>query len=191
VLPSLSLDAPLGASWSLHLGGAGSTLGTPGAGIARASLGEAALAFTDRRRLRAELIAYSEGDAALGGVNRGFAAAVGWEIAPRVSLRAWSLRDVDRFDTPAPVTPPPPLYPPVYPGGATPVTARTVATLERFDRDVVWLTWDAPTRLDVLLRGGAIEGSVRIPLGSRYALSLGSYRRPDRRSALSMGLAVR
>ncbi len=178
VLPSLALDTPLSANWTLHLGSGASTLGTPGFGIARASLGEAALAYTDRRRLRAELVAYTEGDNEPTAVNRGFAAALGWEIAPRVSLRAWSLRDGDRFDTPV-------LAP--YPGAPP----QAIATTSRFDRDIVWLTWDAPTRFDLLLRGGALEGSVRVPLGARYALSVGSYRRADASRALSFGLVRR
>jgi len=176
VLPSLALDAPLGANWSLHLGGGASTLGTPGFGIARASLGEAGIAYADRRRLRAELVAYTEGDNGPTAVNRGFAASLGWEVAPRVSLRAWSLRDGDRFDSAIPL----------YPGGPT----QTTSIGRRFDRDVVWLTWDAPARFDVLLRGGALEGSARIPLGARYALSLGSFVRRDATRALSFGLVA-
>lgn len=178
VLPSLALDAPLGGNWTLHLGSGASTLGTPGFGIARASLGEAGIAYADRRRLRAELVAYAEGDGEPTAVNRGFAASLGWEFAPRLSLRAWSLRDGDRFDTPA--------LPP-YPGAP----AQTIATANRFDRDVVWLTWDAPTRFDLLLRDGALEGSARVPLGARYALSVGSYRRSDASRALSLGLVRR
>ena len=178
VLPTLSMDAPLGANWTLHLGGGGSTLGTPGFGIARASLGEAGIAYTDRRRLRAELLAHTESDNAPAAVNRGVAAAVGWEIAPRLSLRAWSLRDGDLFDA-AGAAP--------YPGGPP----RTITIGERFDRDVLWLTWDAPTRFDLLLRNGALEGNVRVPLGARYALTVGTYRRPDTTSAVSLGIVAR
>jgi hypothetical protein len=178
VLPSLSLDAPLGPSWALHVGGGTSSLGTPGFAVARASLGEASIAYADRRRLRAELVAYVEGDHGPAAVNRGFAASLGWEFAPRLSLRAWSLRDGDRFEQTAAAP---------YPGGPVP----TFSVTERFDRDVVWLTWDAPTRFDVLLRGGMLEGSVRVPLGARYALSVGSYRRRDATGALSLGLVAR
>lgn len=177
VLPSLALDAPLSSTWSLHLGGGASTLGTGGFGIARASLGEAGIAYADRRRLRAELIVYSEGAAAASTLNRGVAASLGWEIAPRVSLRAWSMRDTDRFD----------MTVAAYPGGP-PLRLTTGA---RFDRDVAWLTWDAPVRLDVLYRAGAIEGGLRVPLGGRYALSVGSYRRSDAKRALTFGLVAR
>ena len=177
LLPSLALDTPLGVNWTLHLGGGASTLGTPGFGIARAALGEAGIAYADRRRLRAELVAYTEGDNGPTAVNRGFAASIGWEIAPRLSLRAWSLRDGDRFDAATPI----------YPGGPT----QTISSTDRFDRDVVWLTWDAPTRFDLVLRERALEGSIRVPLGARYAFSVGSYLRRDATRAVSFGLVAR
>ena len=177
LLPSLALDAPLGEGWSFHAGAGSSSLGTPGYGIARASLGEAALAYTDRRRLHAELWAYSEGDTAPTAVNRGFAASLGWEIAPRLSLRAWSLRDGDALDTSVPL----------YPGGPQ----RTLRFTNLFDRDVVWLTWDAPARFDVLLRNGALEGNVRVPLGARYALSAGTFRARGARRTVTFGLVAR
>jgi hypothetical protein len=177
VLPSLALDTPIATNWTLHVGGGTSTLGTPGFGIARASLGEAGIAYADRRRLRAELVAYTERDNGPSAVNRGFAASLGWEIAPRLSLRAWSLRDVDRFDAATPL----------YPGGP----AQTISVADRFDRDVVWLTWDAPTRFDLLLRERALEWSVRVPLGARYALTAGSYRRRDATRAASFGIVAR
>lgn len=177
VLPALSLDAPLGPSWSVHAGAGESTLGTPGFAVARASLLEAGVAYADHRRVRAELIAYVEHTTALATLNRGLAASLGWEIAPRLSLRAWSVRDVDAFDvTTAP-----------YPGGPQ----QTAATAERFDRDVVWLTWDGPTRFDLLLRANALEGNLRIPVGRRYALTLGSFVRRDAKRAVSLGLVAR
>jgi hypothetical protein len=177
LLPSLSLDAPLGGGWSVHAGAGASTLGTPGYGLARASLGEAALIYTDRRRLRAEVIAYTEGALAPTGVNRGFGASLGWELAPRLSLRAWALRDSDGVYGTAPA----------YPGGPL----QTSRFDERFNRDFVWLTWDAPTRFDLLLREGALEGGVRVPLGRRYALSAGTFVRRDATRAISLGLVAR
>ena len=176
VLPSLSLDAPLGAEWSFHAGAGASSLGTPGFAIARGSLGEAGLAFADHRRFRADVMAYTEGDAAPFAVNRGFAAALGWELAPRVSLRAWSVRDGDEIFTVS-----------AYPGGPNvPVDFR-----ERFYRDVVWLTWDAPARVDVLLRAGVIEANARLPLSARYALTIGSFVRPDAKRMTTFGLVAR
>jgi hypothetical protein len=177
LLPSLSLDAPLGESWTLHAGTGVSTLGTFGYALGRASLGEAGIAFSDHRRVRAELLAYAEGTSAPATVNRGLAAALGWEIAPRLSLRAWSVRDVDSVD----------LTTAAYPGGP----GQTSSVGERFDRDVAWLTWDGPARFDLLLRANALEGSVRVPVGGRYALTLGSFVRRDATRAFSLGLVAR
>jgi hypothetical protein len=176
VLPSLSLDAPLGAEWSFHAAAGASSLGTPGFAIARGSLGEAGLGFADHRRFRADVLAYTEGDAAPFAVNRGFAAALGWELAPRVSLRAWSVRDGDEiFGVSA------------YPGGPNvPVDFR-----ERFYRDVVWLTWDVPARIDVLLRAGVLEANARLPLSARYALTIGSFVRPNAKRMTTFGLVAR
>jgi hypothetical protein len=177
VLPSFAVDAPLGASWSLHAGAGASSLLTPGYAIARNSLGEIGVAYADRRRIRAEVLAYTEGTTAPTAVNRGFAAALGWEIAPRVSLRAWTLRDGDALDAQTPA----------YPGGPL----QSIVVRRRFDRDVVWLTWDAPTRFDLLVRAGVLEGSLRVPLGRRYALTAGSYMRSDATRTLSFGLIAR
>jgi hypothetical protein len=177
VLPSHSANAALSDDWTLHAGFGDSTLGTPGFALARASLGEIGLAYADRHRLRAEVLAYTQGDAAPVALNRGFGVSLGWEIAPRLSLRAWSLRDVNALDETMPL----------YYGGPM----ETVVNAARFDRDLVWLTWDAPTRVDLLLREGALEGNVRIPLAGRYALTVGSYRRPNGTRTISAGVVAR
>ncbi|MBV8749711.1 MAG: hypothetical protein JO103_08360 [Candidatus Eremiobacteraeota bacterium] len=177
LLPSLTLDAPLGADWSFHAGAGAATLGTPGFGFTRSGLGEVGLAYADKRRLRADVIAFSEGDGGPIAVTRGFAAALGWEIAPRLSLRAWSLRDGDLLFA----------NENVYPGGPS----ETVKVGQRFNRDVLWLTWDAPTRFDVLLRYGWLEGSVRVPLGARYALTAGTYRRSSTSRGVTFGVVAR
>ena len=177
LLPSLAIDAPLGEGWSLHAGGGASSLGTPGYAIARDSLGEIGVTYADKRRLRAEVQAYAEGATAPTAVNRGFAAALGWEIAPRVSLRAWTLRDGDALGAQTAAYPYGPL--------------QTIVVRRRFDRDVVWLTWDAPTRFDLLVRGGVLEGSVRVPLGRRYALTASSFMRSDATRTLTFGLIAR
>jgi hypothetical protein len=177
LLPSFAVDAPLGGGWSMHAGAGASTLGTPGYAIARSSLGEVAFAYTDRRRLRAELVAFSEGANAPTALNRGVAAALGWEIAPRLSLRAWTLRDADALTAQTPA----------YPGGPL----QTITVARRFDRDIVWLTWDAPARFDLLLRNGALEGNLRVPLGARYGLTAGSFVRPQGARTLSLGVFAR
>ena len=177
LLPALSIDAPIDARWTFHAGASEASLGTPGYAIARGSVAEAGFAYTDRRRLRAAVLAYSESDSAPVAVNRGFAASLGWEIAPRVSLRAWTLRDGEDVEAQVPI----------YPGGPL----QTVAIGRPFRRDLVWLTWDTPVRFDVLVRAGALEGGVRIPLAARYVLNAGAYRAPTGVRVFSLGLSAR
>ena len=71
-----------------------------------------------------------------------------------------------------------------YPGA--PPAAST--QLRTFRRDVVWLTWDAAERFDLLLRNGALEGSLRAPLGDRYALVVSSARNLRNVRVLSAGI---
>ena len=56
---------------------------------------------------------------------------------------------------------------------------------------MLWLTWDAPTRVDVLLRYGWLEGSVRVPLSARYALTAGTYRRSSTSRGVTFGVVAR
>jgi hypothetical protein len=178
LLPSLGIDTRLDAHWSLHAGSTAMTLGTPGVAIARASLGEFRVDYADRHRLRLELGGFVEGDAAPQGVTRGIAASLGWEIAPRLSLRAWTLDDGNIVTAP---------YVP-YPG-SPPILTSIPSTLRR---NLVWVTWDAPVRLDLLVRDGALEGAVRAPLGRRYALIVGSSLTTTTRvRTLNVGLAAR
>lgn len=177
LLPSFALEHRLDAHWSLHAGGTATTLGTPGVAIARGSIGEAAVAYDDRSRLRAQLGAFVEGDATPRAVTRGIAASLGWEVAPLLSLRAWTLADGDEIAA---------TYVP-YPGG--PVLATTSAGTLR--RTVVWMTWDAPLRVDLLVRDGALEGAIRVPLGRRYALFVGSARSTTLVRTLSVGFTAR
>jgi hypothetical protein len=174
LLPALAYDVPLGDGWSLHTGYGESTLGAPGTAIARADMGEAGFSYTDHRRLRAELLAYAEGDAAPLAFTRGIGGSLGWEIVPRVSLRAWLLGDGDAQTT----------FVASYPG-ATPAESSQLRTVRR---DVVWLTWDAAARFDLLLRNGALEGSLRAPLGDRYGFVLGSARNARNVRVVSAGL---
>ncbi len=86
------------------------------------------------------------------------------------------MRDGDTVDIAAPL----------YPGGPV----QTTSAAHRFDRDVVWLTWDAATRFDVVLRSGALEGGVRLPLGARTSAALGSFVAHGTRM-LTFGLTAR
>ncbi|HYZ17631.1 MAG TPA: hypothetical protein VE591_14565, partial [Candidatus Acidoferrum sp.] len=178
LLPSFAFNAPLGEGFSVRAGATSTTLGTPGVAIARGSLGQLAFDYTDRHRLRAEAEAYVEGDASPRVVTRGFAASLGWELAPRLSLRTWAFGGGTQTDFTGL------LYP-----GAPPLTSPRTTALRR---GLVWLTWDGPLRIDLLDRDGALEGSLRAALGRRYALVIGSYRSsPSGVRALSVGLTAR
>jgi hypothetical protein len=176
LLPSLSVVAPVDADWSLHAGLGDATIGTPGTPIARSSLGEAGLTYADHQRLRADLVAYADGDSDPRDVVRGYAASLGWEFAPLLSLRGWAASNGQLASE----------LVPVYYGG--PLENQTVASDVR--RQLLWLTWDAPVRVDLLVRNGALEGGVRIPVTRRYALAVGSSRRGATR-VLSLGLVGR
>ena len=174
LMPAVSYVVPLAQDWSLRAGYGESTLGTPGIALARASLGEAGVSFSDHRRLHLDVLAFVEGDAAPAAYDRGVGVALGWEIAPRVSLRAWVLSDGEAENTLLPQYPGGPPYP---------------GELQRtFRRDVVWATWDAPLRLDVLVRNGALEGSLNAPLGGGYGVFIGSARNERSIRVLSAGL---
>ncbi len=173
ILPAIAVDTPLAANWTLHAGLADSTLGTPGDALARGSLGEAGVAYDDKHRLRAEILAYAESEDDPHTLARGIAASLNWEIAPRLSLRAWTLNDlVTPLAGPFAASAPPPGATPYRPG-------------------LLWLTWDAGARVDLLVRGGALEGGLRLPLGRRAVLSLGSFRRPTGRRDFDLGLVAR
>jgi hypothetical protein len=176
ILPELSAVAPLDADWTLHAGVGDATIGTPGAAIVRSSLGEAGLAYDDHRRLLGDVLAFTDAIGTPQANVRGYGASLGWEFAPRLSLRGWALSNGTVTDE-------------LIPGyDDAPATATTVDSNER--RQLLWLTWDAPVRIDLLLRSGAVEGALRIPLSTRYALSLGSSRRGTVR-ILSLGLVGR
>ncbi|BDE07751.1 hypothetical protein WPS_30270 [Vulcanimicrobium alpinum] len=178
LLPSLELEALLGGGWTARAGAGASTLGTPGVALARASLAQAGFQYSDRRRLRFEALAYAESTDAPSALTRGFAAGAGWEIAPRLSLRAWTLNDADREQR---------LVQAVEDGPYGAVLVR-----RPFRRGLAWLTWDAPVRIDLLVRAGALEGDARIPLGAHAALVVGSARRVEgAQRQLSIGLTAR
>ncbi|MGD1067687.1 MAG: carboxypeptidase-like regulatory domain-containing protein [Vulcanimicrobiaceae bacterium] len=176
VLPSLSIVAPLDADWTLHAGLGDSTIGTPGTAIARNALGEAGISYADHRRLLGDVFAFADGADDPQTLARGFAASLGWEVAPLLSLRTWAASDGEVSQ----------MLLPAYDGG--PPTPTPVDRDAR--RQLLWLTWDTPVRIDVLIRNGALEGAVRVPLSPRYALDVGSARRGPTR-ILSIGVTGR
>ncbi|GAC1307874.1 MAG: hypothetical protein NVSMB19_20840 [Vulcanimicrobiaceae bacterium] len=136
--------------------------------LERADFVEGALGMDTGLRLRAEAIAYRE-------QTRGFqtrrlagvGASVVWQVAPRLSLRAWTLR-ASAADA----------APPLGFGSA--------------GRSVLWATYanDDALRLDAIVhrdvcRAGrpsvALDGAAFVPLAPHLALAIGTTRRGDGR----------
>ncbi len=176
LLPALALDAPLGRGWSVHSAVTAATLGTPGIAIARTTVAQTAFDYTDGHRFRGEVQAYSEHDDDPYGGTRGIGASLGWEFAPRLSLRSWIVGAGDESEREQQL----------FPGG--PYELQYVD--RSLHRGLVWLTWDASTRVDLLVRNGGIEGAIRIPLGRGINLVAGSYRYPSGIRTLSMGVTL-
>jgi hypothetical protein len=84
-----------------------------------------------------------------------------WQIAPQLSLRTWVLRA--NSSSTAAVDPFPPYDPGTLPSTASALTRR-----------LVWLSYDNGLRVDALVRGGALEGDVRIPFNGFAACSIGT-----------------
>lgn len=183
LLPSFSYRRRLGERWDLHLG-AGDAMRVPtylarAAGIteSRTLLDEAALAFDDRRRVRVEVAVWHErASSVLVSTLAGAGVDAAWQIAPRLSLRGWTVRN---DGTTTAISEAGYGYLDVFPGAAAP----------RRDRaGMLWLSWTAPTRIDLVDRAGRLEGAVRAPLGRNLAASLATFRREDGARVLDLGL---
>ncbi len=178
VLPSLEARTSLGRDFGLRLGASSSlrvpTLlesdATPAApsvlDLERGRLYETALTYDTSRRVHAEAIAFQEELDGFGNSTlRGFGASVVWQVAPLVSLRAWSLRD----DT---------LHERNLPLGASSVQSRQIA----------WATYENPRglRIDAIAHRDVasfaitdVDGDLVAPLAQRLALSVATARHSD------------
>ncbi len=192
VLPSLTANAGLGADVSLRAG-ISSALRAPlpyqlpqyasdAYVLERSTVEEAGLAFDDLRRFQAGATAFAERSTGLtqqhlGGV--GFSAA--WQIAPRLSLRAWTLHDALDAD-------------------AQSLTDQPGDVGTSLSRAVAWLSYEAPggLRVDLLARGARdasgresdIDADFVAPLRPGLALTAGSERERGRRRSYA-GLRIR
>ncbi len=175
LLPSLSGQLALAGPLSARAGFSESVriptlleaaASTPGAGtfaLDRDELAETALDYDAGARVRAELTIFREfshgfDERRLDGIGANLV----WQLAPRISLRVWSLRD-------------------------DPADFTTPATLDGdVSRQVVWATYENPAglRVDALARRAAgltapgidLDGDVVVPLLPRAALDAGSSR---------------
>jgi hypothetical protein len=190
-LPSLSANASLGGGFALRAG-VSSALREPlpyelydetqgDYGLARSALQEGSLDYDDGRRFRFGASLFRENVTgfaahALGGLGLSLA----WQIAPRLSLRAWTLHDDLAPYTPA-------LALSAYPPGAS--IARATA----------WLSYEAPggLRFDAIDRGSSggstretdLDADVVVPLRAGFAFTAGSERERGKRRAY-VGLRV-
>ncbi len=182
VLPSLSANAALGEGVALRAGystGVRAPLSyelpadvTTGYGVQRSALQEVALDYDDGSRLKAGASFFGErttgfAPQTLSGV--GFSAA--WQLAPRLSLRVWTLHDALDLEAPP---------------------ALAIATLGTSpSRGVAWLSYEAPggLRIDALARTardatateGDIDAGVAVPIARSTALTAGTEREKGRR----------
>lgn len=119
----------------------------------RSMLVEAGATYTDNARLRVGATAFNE---RIAGASVRRLSGIGidgtWQIAPALALRAWTLGNSATIDT---------------------TYARRANVPIGTHRRVVWLTAGAALRVDLLARGGPLEGDVRVPFGA-YAATLGS-----------------
>lgn len=185
LLPSVSYRRRLAERWDLQVG-AGDAMRAPtylarAAGIteSRTLLDEAALAFDDRRRVRLAVSVWRERAASvLVSTLTGAGVDAAWQIAPRLSLRGWTLYN---DGTTTATSDAGYGYLEAFPGAGAP----------RRDRaGMLWLSWTAPVRVDLIDRAGALEGAVRAPLGRNLAASAATFRRQDGARVLDLGLVL-
>jgi hypothetical protein len=133
----------------------------------RGSLVDAGIGYDDGRRFRLDGMLFREN--LTGFVNRtttGVGASLAWQVAPLISLRAWTLNDsADQYTLPLPYLPAAPLA---------------------LSRGVVWASYANPNalRLDVILRRSVtlgpaetdLDGDVVLPLARGFALTAGTSR---------------
>jgi len=191
-LPSLAVNAALGADFAVRAGTSTSLRAplpfevadyTAGAfTLQRDGLQEIALDFDDRRRFRLGATLFDENVTGLDAHRlNGLGLAAAWQIAPRLSLRAWTLHDALNPGTQSPT---------VAPGDLGTTLARAVA----------WLSYEAPggLRVDLLARGARdasqresdLDADVVAPLQRGVALTAGTERERGRRRSYA-GIRIR
>jgi hypothetical protein len=174
LVPSLSARAQLGTDAYVRGGlsestripslvnAAATSTDTEAVGIDRGTLLESALGYDAGRRITAEGIVYRElrdgfDQSRLDGIG----ASLAWQIAPLVSLRAWTLRDDP--SAPAPADP-------------NPVPASRQVLWATYGAEAPGLRFDLIGHRDLTANGAALglDGDVLVPLVRTYALDVGT-----------------
>jgi hypothetical protein len=188
IVGSFSDDVRLGLRWTAHAG-AVSNLRIPTfdelsanapleIGGDRSTLFEQSLTYTDLQRVRVTGMTFTQ--RATGSATQdenGIGVDGAWQIAPQLSLRAWLLRaNQSSLST---------EYSPITYGLLpSPLLASALT------RQLIWLSYDKYVRFDALIRGGALEGDVRIPVSPIYAFAIGTAEYNGRR-VTTFGLTLR
>ncbi len=192
LLPAASLAAELGGGFGIRLGGSTSLRAptllelpmaseTEAYSLERGNLLEATLSYDDSRRFGVETTAYRQQLTGLGGRTlSGVGFGLAWQVAPRLSVRAWTLHDASNEN-----------------GTNLLLAPYSVLTGPSLERDVVWASYEARggLRADAILHHGTLPGSigtnldadVLIPLAPALGLAIGSAQRSTvRRSYLGL-----
>jgi len=191
-LPSLSASAGLGPELSLRAGVSSalraplpyelSQYSTAPYVLERSAVEETGLAFDDRRRFQAGVTLFAERETGFTQQHlHGVGVSAAWQIAPRLSLRAWTLHDALDDDEQS-------------------LTDQPEDIGSSLSRAVAWLSYEAPggLRFDALARGARdgseresdIDADVLVPVRPGIALTAGSERERGRRRSY-LGLRLR
>ena len=176
LLPALSVATNITHTIDVHADSVDALLAAPlyllyalpnGTAVDRSHLIDAGIGFDDRNRFRIDAMVFRQTIAnAAYGTTGGSGISTVWQIAPSLSVRAWTLisrENGDNDDT----------YPGVYPGLAGGVYATGTTTL---DRNVTWITAGNVLRVDAIWRGGNLEGDLSLPAGSGVRFVAGTRR---------------
>jgi len=174
--------AELGGGWRLRAGGSTSLraptllelpaiLAPNPYSLERGSLLESSLAYDDARRFSFEATLYRQQLAGLGQRTlNGAGVGLSWQVAPRLSLRAWTLHDASSD------------------AGTNQLVAPYASlTGPSLERDVIWASYEAPGgfRADAILHhstlpaetGTNLDADIVLPLGRSLGLAMGSAQR--------------
>jgi hypothetical protein len=148
--------------------------------LERGNLLDATLSYDDRARLRLEATVFQEYlQGASAQRTLGLGGSLVWQIAPRLSLRFWTLNDSQQL-----FTGPNAYLPPMTPAP--------------LGRQVLWTTYQAPAgiRFDAILQRNvtngsqlSLDGDVVVPLTARLNLVAGTSR-PNGKRSYSAGLRL-
>jgi hypothetical protein len=126
--------------------------------IDRDQLLQSGFSYTDLSRLRAEVEAYREQIVGAGtSIDAGVGFSIGWQIAPVLALRAWTLQPTQNLAGAYAA------YASYAPYAAT-LPARASS---------VWLTYDPGARIDAIYYSGRIDGDVNLPIGPHTTFRIG------------------